>query len=201
MKNVRIVVLLIATFVLCFSSCNDDLYPVPDDDVTQFSDGDELLKKGKITRTVPFKGQYVTHPEVIGVEQGIQTIKITSEGKATHLGLSSWSSLSEVHLYAPEPWNQTGTMIFEKKGTGDQLIGSFLGTAEQNLPDNPIVGSGEYVITGGTGKFEGVIGSGTYVLSINTEMIGDLIFNGTLTFPDKNKHRKLHRKNKHRRYN
>jgi hypothetical protein len=191
MKNLKIVLLLIATFVLCFSSCNDDLYPVPDDDVTQFSDGDELLKKGTLSRTVPFKGRYVTHPEVIGVEEGIQTIEITSVGKATHLGISSWYSLSEVHLYTPEPWKQTGTLIFEKKGTGDQLIGSFEGNAKTNLPDNPIVGSGEYVITGGTGKFDGVIGSGTYVLSINTEMTGDLIFTGTLTFPGKNKHRRF----------
>lgn len=191
MKNLRIIVLLIATFVLCFSSCNDDLYPVPDDDVTQSSDGDELLKKGTLSRTVPFKGRYVTHPEVIGVVEGIQIVKITSEGKATHLGVSSWSSDSKVDLNTLEPWKQTGTMTFEKKGTRDQLIGSFLGTAGTNPPDNPIVGFGEYKITGGTGKFEGVIGRGKYVLSINTEMIGDLTFTGTLTFPGKNKHRRF----------
>ncbi|GEM_PF-5171065 len=179
MKTTRILLLFVAALMLIFSSCQDDLVPVQDNDAL-------LLKKGKTERVVPFKGKYTTYPVIINDEGGVLTADIPSEGNATHLGLSTWYSLSTVYANTEPPWEQTGDMVFERKGTGDQLIGYFEGISEPNPPENPFMGSGEYVITEGTGKFEGVTGSGTYYYSVTPDMIGTLVFKGTLTFP-KNK--------------
>lgn len=176
MKTSRLMLLFAAAFMLIFSSCQDDLVPVQDDDAL-------LLKKAKTERIVPFTGKYATYPVIIGDDMGVLLVDIPSKGNATHLGLSSWNSLSYVYANTAPPWVQTGDMVFERKGTGDQLIGYFEGISEPNPPDNPFMGSGEYVITEGTGKFEGVTGSGTYYYSVTPDMVGDLRFNGTLTYP------------------
>lgn len=192
MKTSKIVLLLTAAFILCFSSCQNDLVPVPDNDMVQFSeDEDELLKCGRIGRTVPFRGRYTTYPEIIGSnKEGDLTVSIPGDGNATHLGKSTWFSKSIVHAtIKTPPWRQTGPMIFEKKGTSDKLIGFFEGTSEPN-PPNPFIGSGNYVITHGTGRFRGVTGTGTYTYVASPEMVGDLTFTGTLTFPKRNRHRR-----------
>ena len=122
---------------------------------------------------------------IVGDDDCILTVDTPSKGTATHLGKSTWSSLSIVYANTAPPWEQTGNLVFEKKGTGDQLIDHYIGEIGTNLPDNPFLGSGDYWITSGTGKFAGVKGSGTCVYTVNTDMIGDLTFTGTLTFPKK----------------
>jgi hypothetical protein len=81
---------------------------------------------------------------------------------------------------------QTGTLVFEKKGTCDKLIGTIEGFAEPNHPEYLFIGYGEYEITSGTGKFEGVKGRGTYKFFVLPDMVGECTFEGTLTFPANN---------------
>ena len=189
MKNLRIVLFLLATLVLCFPSCNDDLIPVPENDAFQYSDDDELLKKGKISRTIPFKGKYTTYPELIpGKPVGFNTVVVTSDGTATHLGRSTWSSEFKVSTTPPTAGDLSGEFFFEKKGTGDKLLGTLTGESVQQPPH----GWGTYEIDKdkGTGKFKGVTGSGiySYVLAYDPvldKLVGEAIFTGTLTFPKK----------------
>jgi hypothetical protein len=186
MKNSKIVLLLTAAFILCFSSCQNDLVPVPDNDVYQYSDGDDLLKKGKISRTVPFKARHTVYPELLEVTvDGDMVFLMPATGNATHLGKCTWLSNSTVYANTPLPWKQTGDVVFEKKGTGDQLIGFFEGISEPDLSNNSFFGSGDYWITSGTGKFESVTGSGTYSYAGESENVAVCTFTGTLTFPAK----------------
>jgi len=184
MKNLRIALLLLATLVLCFSSCQNDLVPVPENDAFQYSNDDELLKKGKISRTVPFKGKYTTYPVIKPREPeepiaDFITVIVTSDGTATHLGRSTWSSAFTVD----NEGKCNGEFTFERKGTGDQLIGTLTGGSVPTPPH----GWGTYEIdkNKSTGKFKGVIGSGTYSYVVGPNGVGEAIFTGTLTFPKK----------------
>jgi len=166
MKTSKFLILLTTAFLLCLSSCEDDDCP-------------------ECPESVLFKGQYITYPNILDDADGVLTVDIPSEGTATDLGASTWSSASLVYANTNPPWTQTGDMVFEETATGDQLIGSFTGTSLPNPPDNPFMGSGEYVITSGTGKYAGVTGEGTYSYEVSPEMIGELMFTGILTYPVK----------------
>lgn len=132
----------------------------------------ELTLRG----TVPFKGDYTTHPEVVSFINGVLTLSIPAEGKATHLGKSEWYADSWVNTNQ-YPFLQTGAMTFTA-ANGDQLFGTFSGDGfpgENGLVDF----EGDYVITGGTGRFQGNTGSGTYYGSA-TGNLGELHFEGVL---------------------
>jgi hypothetical protein len=82
--------------------------------------------------------------------------------------------------------DQNGTSIFTADN-GDQLIGTFAGTAKLSVPDSgppPVADcSGTYWVTEGTGHFKGVTGTGTYSCHIilANPNYGLLVFKGTLT--------------------
>lgn len=80
MKN-NLLFLAITLLLFGFSACQKD-----STDPTQTS-GTGATGRAAVT---PFKGSYTTHPEVVSVENGILTLSIPGEGKATHLGKSTW---------------------------------------------------------------------------------------------------------------
>jgi hypothetical protein len=142
--------------------------------------------------TVDFTAQYTTYPVITDSdENGTLTIQIPSEGEGDFIGTSTWYSDCFVYNSATEdpPWVQEGSSIFTAEG-GDQLIGTFTGTSGPVFDENgdlvyPFAGDGTFVITEGTGSFEGYTGKGTYsytALEIDEVLTGDLEFLGTLTF-------------------
>lgn len=150
-----------------------------------FNNADDIDVAFRSVPSVPFKGVYTTFPAPIAAdENGTLTFEIPSEGKATHLGKSSWYSISEVlntEIEAP-PWVQTGSSIFTA-ANGDQLIGHFEGMTGPT-DDYPFVGSGTYYITEGTGRFEGATGQGEYSYFVRPEdFTGQLTFTGILNRP------------------
>jgi len=109
---------------------------------------------------VPFHATYATQPTPVGPPaNGVITLAIPGEGKATHLGESAWYANSWVDM-KPYPWIQTGEMEFTA-ANGDQLFGTFAG---EGVPTGAtsVRFEGKFTITGGTGRFEGVTGTGTY---------------------------------------
>lgn len=178
MKKLLVLPILALLFLL---SCEKDQA----EPVAGF-DGQQELITTRANATVPFKGVYTTHPVITEIDPntGTMTAEIPSEGTATHLGKSTWYSDSQVFNIFIEPplWDQTGTSIFTA-ADGSQLIGTFVGTTGPE-GDSPFAGSGTYVITSGTGRFEGATGSGTYWYVAAPDLsTAHLEFTGTLTNP------------------
>lgn len=182
MKKTSFFAMLVLLFFV-FMSCENNLFdPVSNmDDLTV----NTRSAKTKMVPTVPFKGTYKTFPVLLETDKnGTLTFKIPSEGKATHLGKSTWYSLSTVSNTEvdPSPWDQTGSSIFTA-ADGSQLKGHFVGTTGPT-EDYPFVGQGTYFITEGTGRFKGATGQGSYSYFVNPEdFVGLLTFEGTLTQP------------------
>ena len=126
---------------------------------------------------VPFKARYVTHPEQVGYEDGVLLLEIPAEGLGTHLGLSTWFATMWVNTKV-WPWTQGADDMSFTAANGDQLFGSYAGSA---LPTATGVKFwGTFQISGGPGHFEGTTGAGTYEGTCgDTE--GILYFDGTLT--------------------
>ena len=128
---------------------------------------------------VPFKGYYIAHPKVIGVdENGCLIQRMTGEGDATHLGTSTWVSDA---LSCPATWEQTGDITFTA-ASGDELWMRFSGTFTFDQSGNAIF-QGDYTITGGTGRLEGSGGTGAYWGMAIPNSVGEISFNGTLEKP------------------
>ena len=126
---------------------------------------------------VPFKAHYQTYPEPVGSPtNGILTLAIPGEGQATHLGRSTWYADMQVDL-SQVPNVQTGTMVFTA-ANGDQLFGTFAGNSTP--PTGPVEFWGDFEITEGTGRFEGVTCTGTYSGTAESAE-GMLYFDGKLT--------------------
>lgn len=130
---------------------------------------------------VPFKATIYTAPVtslVVNCQgKGIPglLLQIPGEGYATHLGETTW--------YTGDMWacfdgTQGGTMEFSA-ANGDQLFGAFQGTWT-GLPPAPVIFVGNFRITSGTGRFEGVTGTGTYS-GTSEGGEGILYFDGILT--------------------
>ncbi|MBK8706028.1 MAG: hypothetical protein IPN33_22360 [Saprospiraceae bacterium] len=131
-------------------------------------------------------GSIPPYPEFVSIDYttGNQTFNIPSNGKATHLGKSTWFSVSQVHntFIEEAPWDQTGTSIFTS-ADGSTLVGTFVGTTGPQ-GDSPFVGAGTYVIESGTGRFVGASGNGTYSYVVAPDFSSaHLVFTGTITKP------------------
>lgn len=110
--------------------------------------------------TVPFNATYVTAPKVIDPPPFL-VMEIPGKGKGLHLGKSAWFSNSQVNFTVFPP-AQTGDMVFTA-ANGSTLIGHYWGLVQPD-PNNPqgVLFNGDYLITSGTGRFEGATGSGVY---------------------------------------
>lgn len=109
---------------------------------------------------------------------GTMVANLTATGEATELGTSTWESNTTVHnSLAVPPWYQEGDQVFTAED-GSTLSGTFEGKA---FPiGEGMGGSGHYLITDGTGKYEGVTGSGTYYWEPTENPENYLKFEGVL---------------------
>jgi hypothetical protein len=130
---------------------------------------------------VPFKATYVTYPRAVGPPvDGVLTLNIPGEGKATHLGKSTWYATMWVDT-KPYPWTQGSDDMVFTAANGDQLFGSYVGYAEPPTAEGIIKFWGDFQITHGTGRFEGATATGKYWGQCGSDEGGILYFDGTLT--------------------
>jgi hypothetical protein len=130
---------------------------------------------------VPFKSFCETTVQVLADNNGVLTLDIDGEGKATHLGKITTYSISTVNTNG-FPWQQSGPMEFVA-ANGNQLFGTYSGIAVPG-PEG-ISFEGTWEITSGTGNYEGVTGSGVYegtsVFTGPANGIGEITYTGTLS--------------------
>lgn len=131
--------------------------------------------------SVPFNATYVTAPKVIDPPPFL-VMEIPGKGKGLHLGKSTWFSNSQVNFTVFPP-AQTGDMVFTA-ANGSTLVGHYQGIAYPD-PDDPqgVFFNGDYLITGGTGRFEGATGNGIYYGHATLEApIPGVVGEGVVTF-------------------
>ena len=133
---------------------------------------------------VPFKAYYTGSPVGIfdpscNLPYGCIHQTFEFDGNATHLGLSHFSGIGNTYPF-PLPLTQNGDMVFTA-ADGDQLFGYYIGGGTFTSPTSVEFG-GDFWITGGTGRFEGVTGDGVYwgTASTATPTWGKLYFDGLL---------------------
>src|SRR5262245_30404823 len=83
----------------------------------------------------------------------------TGSGQARHLGRFTWASVETVQACS-DPAEIEGEFVMTAED-GDQVFGVYQTQAEFDFVANTITASGDYQITGGTGRFQGASGSGT----------------------------------------
>lgn len=128
--------------------------------------------------TVPFHADMRTSCVELGFdpENGILTLDCSGEGQATHLGMSTLESITDVYVYEPLPYPQMGDVALIA-ANGDRLNLYIEGTVE------PGAGEGSWEVVDGTGRLAGMTGSGVYWDAWDGEAF-HLYFDGTLTKPE-----------------
>lgn len=82
-------------------------------------------------------------------------------GHATHLGAITWTTHETVNLCTnPDGADVNGTFALTA-ANGDQVFGTYQTLAQLNFATNQVSAFGDFIITGGTGRFQGASGSGT----------------------------------------
>lgn len=126
---------------------------------------------------VPFKATYKGIP-VGRYDPACSCMHQTFEfdGQATHLGEGHMSATGKTDPLPPMPQDGGGTLIADN---GDLLYWEYEGDC-QRLPTGVIEFSGNYSITGGTGRFVGVTGTGRYWGSATPNVEGIIYLDGKL---------------------
>jgi hypothetical protein len=195
MKKLFFFSILALLFLGMYSCQKDQIEPLTEAYETQES------ATTRANATVPFHGEYDVAVEFLSEPGELPVLaSLDAEGKARHLGKSTWiSELTIIDLVfppdAPPFLKQTGDMTFTA-ADGSQLIGSFEGEYFPTVEEDGVVvdaggGSGTYIIESGTGRFEGAktpenCEECTYFWENRTalgELFNYLEFNGTLTNP------------------
>lgn len=129
---------------------------------------------------VPFKGTYATSHEVLQAPP-IFIQRVTGAGNATHLGQSSFVSITTVDRSTPPPFAVSGTRTFTA-ANGDQLFTTFTGTSSPTGPRSSRADLHD-VIVGGTGRFAHASGSfdGVAINDPTTSTL-EVTFNGYIHF-------------------
>jgi hypothetical protein len=123
---------------------------------------------------VPFKGNAtgtITGQEVVGPTEVVLTG--VSGGNATHLG--TFTRTEELHLN-PETGSFTGTLTFTA-ANGDEMACTMTGQFVSSTD-----AAGDYVITGGTGRFAGAAGGAAFNVSMTSETSFSVTFSGDISF-------------------
>ncbi|MEO7445884.1 MAG: hypothetical protein ABIT96_10755 [Ferruginibacter sp.] len=106
----------------------------------------------------PFKGSYITSFTVLQPPPNLIQ-RVSGTGTASHLGRSTFESISNVAVSPHPPFVVTGTRTITA-ANGDQLFTTFIGTSTPIV--NGMNGADlQETITGGTGKFVNASGSFT----------------------------------------
>lgn len=162
---------LLVLLVLGTTGCSVENPTVPADDISADKAADPM---------VPFRGEYTTSLEFGPFGPDSFILNITAEGTATHLGRNTWFAASEV-TYAGQ---QTAAGSF-LSASGDELSWEGGGVVS-TLEDGTRVFSGEWTVTGGTGRFDGATGGGSYEGSA-METAGQIAFTGEVSRPGRNR--------------
>lgn len=131
---------------------------------------------------VPFKAYYPVIAEVVFDPTcgcNLQTFTPGGNGKATHMGLSLIYGEAQAWLGETIIQKGTGTLT---AANGDSLTIYYEGTGAVIDAGQHIITDGWYVVTGGSGRFEGMTGGGVYHVFVYTsgEKPNDLWFEGDL---------------------
>ena len=180
MKKLFFISVIAFLFVALISCEKDDVLPA-----NQVDFQDELITSRE-NATVPFRATYSVHTVEVGTPPcEIFEFYLLADGTALHLGNSTWESCTSVDFPGGMvPFDCSVGMGFEQIGTmtftaanGAELFGNFWGIFDG------AVGCGDFVITHGTGRFEGYTGEGTYEWIDMGADPNPLTFVGTLTKP------------------
>lgn len=108
-------------------------------------------------------------------------------GVAQHLGRVTWAS-EEVVNFCVDPQDPsraevTGALVITA-ANGDQLRGTYLSIVDADFGAGTLTAQGEFVITGGTGRFSGASGSGSISVAgsllppfeVEGTFIGELVY-------------------------
>ena len=129
---------------------------------------------------VPLKATVLTTSEtfVPGIFPVLGTVYSTGEGTSTHLGKLTTSG--QVTL----TWTPLGIRI-DGSATTVAANGDRLYNTVSAWSTGPGDSEGTFVITGGTGRFEGATGSGTVITFLNEDDVQVGIYEGTIDFKNK----------------
>lgn len=106
----------------------------------------------------PFKGDFIAHPQVVSIIDGVLTMYIEADGNATHLGKCTWVATQIVDDNANPA--MTGEFTFTA-ANGDQIWGDYDGIPSY-FPDGSVSFVGTMYVEGGDGRFEGADGELPY---------------------------------------
>jgi len=131
---------------------------------------------------VPFRGTYTTVVSEAGfIPPSTVQLDIWGEGSATYLGQSTWYSLSSVDINTGEQWGSTA----EVASNGDELHYDYLGGSGVDPDTGLTFFSGEWTVTGGTGRFANATGGGTYEGTADgTQGTGQITLIGQISRPN-----------------
>ena len=86
----------------------------------------------------------------------------TGVGEGSHLGAITWSSHETVNQCAnPGEGAEVQGAFVLTAANGDQVFGTYQTIAHLDFATFQVSASGQFTITGGTGRFEGASGGGT----------------------------------------
>lgn len=124
--------------------------------------------------SVPFNGNIVA--AITGQDvQGPTEVVVTTAGSGNAAHIGRFTSAEELHLN-PQTGSFTGTITFTA-ANGDELACTLTG---QFGPAN--AAAGEYVITGGTGRFADASGGASFSVSMTGATTFRVNFTGDISF-------------------
>ena len=187
----------IALLLITLISCEKDQF----EPVTNLNDEEEMVTT-RANATVPFKVDFhntINSDYTFFDDEGNLNEEINGLGIGSHLGKCTLYSLTKVYTgsappISPDPptpvgsYHQVGTMTFTA-ANGATLEGHYWGpTTPCTLEEGCFfAGGGDWLITSGTGRFEGTTGIGTYayiaIMDGDGQVTSELKYTGTLTNP------------------
>jgi len=134
---------------------------------------------------VPFRGTFTTVVAEAGfIPPSTALLDIWGEGHATHLGKSTWYSLSSVDIVTGE---QSGSTV-GIAANGDEFHYDYLGGSAVDEETGISSFWGDWTVTGGTGRFSGATGGGTYAgTAVLAQGAGQITFEGEISRPNRNR--------------
>jgi hypothetical protein len=107
----------------------------------------------------PFKASI--HAFAAPVQTGCEIVNAeTGTAQVTHLGRSAMESNEVVDLCSNPEGAEIAGQFTMTAANGDQLFGSYETLGQLDFANNEVRFSGQFTITGGTGRFEGASGGG-----------------------------------------
>lgn len=158
-----------------------------DNQVVKEGSGNDLAELKKNNGMVPFRGTYTTTVAEAGfIPPSTALLDLWGEGRATHLGKSTWYSLSSVDIETGAQWGST----VEIAANGDEFHYDYLGGSGVDPETGLSFFWGDWTATGGTGRFAGGTGGGTYEGTADVSLgTGQITLVGEISRPNRNRYK------------